>query len=323
MTKFFEPVAKPKRRVQKPASASFAVSPTSQIKFMLVDLSNQEVHVRQFYVLDCLKPQTRLLIGALVQILLYATLPAQWAAVPALAMLFTSVISTVIQVMSPSVNPFKEGVVPGRATAQIPSPNGTCGPTPSNTSVVVFNIGIQINHPLGLLAPHVKTIATFFNTMIADITSRRDELGLLSVSEWRGNDGAAGSSNNTLKVTLYFRDPAKVNAYAQERLHREAWRFFEKVGGEGHVGVYHEMFCVPARGWETVYVNCRPVLLGAAVDEKVATQTTLGKNDSTARRFVRPVLVGCDTPVLNTQYARMGRTEDGLLKDEVADADQS
>jgi fumagillin biosynthesis monooxygenase len=235
-------------------------------------------------------------------------------------MLFTSVISTVFQVMSPSVNPFKEGVISGRATAQIPSPNGTCGPTPSNTPVVVFNIGLQVNHPLGLLAPHVKTIATFFNTMIADITSRSDELGLLSVSEWRGNDAAG--SNNTLKVTLYFGDPAKVNAYAQERLHREAWWFFEKVAGEGHVGVYHEMFCVPARGWETVYVNCRPVLLGAAADEKVEAQRHSKSDSSTTHGFVRPVLVGCDTPVLRTQYARMGRTEDGLLKGGVEGTDQ-
>lgn len=222
-------------------------------------------------------------------------------------MLFISVLSTVIQVMSPSGNPFQDGVVPGRATAQIPSPDGTCGPTPSDASLVIFNIGIQINHPLGLLAPHLKTIGTFFNTMIADITARSDELGLLSVSEWRGNDGAA-ASNNTLKVTLYFRDAAKVNAYAQERLHREAWRFFEKVGGEGHVGVYHEMFCVPAGGWETVYVNCRPVLLGAPVE----TQSKSG--GSVAHGSIRPVLVGCDTPVLKTQYARMGRTEDGRLK---------
>lgn len=216
---------------------------------------------------------------------------------PALALLFTSVITTASQLLGPSsLNPFLDSIVPGRATAQIPSfSDGTYGPAPSNKPLVIFNIGIQANHPLGVLAPAVKPIADYFQAMVGDLLRRRDELGVLSVSEWRGNDADSSAS---LNICFYFRDLEGLHRFAGEALHREAWRYYERVR-PAHVGIFHETFCVPAGGWETIYVNCRPVLLGKGL---VGGQ----KGER------RTVLVDADTPVLKTQYARLGRTEDGV-----------
>ncbi|KAF4945502.1 hypothetical protein FGADI_11865 [Fusarium gaditjirri] len=156
---------------------------------------------------DCFKPQTTLVIGSFIQLALCAVLPLRWAVVPPLAVLFNSIVTTTIQLYSTKLNEYNENVIPGRATAQLPFSNGSFDSTPGSSPVIVFHLGIQANHPLGLAAPGMGQISKYFMAMHSDIASKRDEYGMLSSSTWRGDEK---SSNNTLLLIYYFRDVESV-----------------------------------------------------------------------------------------------------------------
>uniref|UniRef100_A0A0B7K7Z7 Uncharacterized protein n=1 Tax=Bionectria ochroleuca TaxID=29856 RepID=A0A0B7K7Z7_BIOOC len=189
-----------------------------------------------FILLDTLKIRTRILLGALIQLLLCSVLPMR----------------------SPKSSHFQRDVVFGRVTSQLPSGDGSYGTQPARDSVVFFNLGIQYNHPLGVLSNGAYEVSQFYLKMEKDLLARREELGLLSISKWHASER---ESNNTLIITFYFKDVESVHKFAHEELHRKATDFYHKAKFE-HIGVFHETLIVPAKNYETVYVNCRPVLMG-------------------------------------------------------------
>ncbi|EWZ98219.1 hypothetical protein FOWG_02418 [Fusarium oxysporum f. sp. lycopersici MN25] len=256
-----------------------------------------------FMLKDCFKPQTTVVVGSFIQLALCAVLPLRWAVVPPLAVLFNSIVTTTIQLYSTNPNEYNKNVVPGRATAQLPFSTGSFGSTPGASPVVVFHLGIQANHPLGLAAPGMEQISKYFMAMHNDLASKRDEYGMLSSSTWRGDEK---SSNNTLLLIYYFRDIESLHRFAHDELHRKAWDYVNKSKLK-HVGIFHETFNVPAHEYENVYVNCHPVLMGHAT-----VKTTEGGEEE--ERWINS-LVSADTPLLKTQYARMSRDEHGRSKD--------
>ncbi|EWG48368.1 hypothetical protein FVEG_16265 [Fusarium verticillioides 7600] len=216
---------------------------------------------------DCFKPQTTVVVGSFIQLALCAVLPLR------------------------------------RATAQLPFSTGFFGSPPGASPMVVFHLGIQTNHPLGLAAPGMEQISKYFMAMHKDLNSKRDEYGMLSSSTWRGDER---SSNNTLLLIYYFRDLKSLHRFAHDELHRKAWDYVNKSKLK-HVGIFHETFNVPAREYENVYVNCRPVLMG-----HMTVKTAEGVEEE--ERWTNS-LVSADTALLKTQYARMARDEHGSLKD--------
>lgn len=137
--------------------------------------------------------------------------------------------------------------------------------------------------------------------MKKDLRNRREELGLLGMSSWQGDDR---KSNNSLITTMYFKDVESVHKFAHEPLHRQAWDWYD-VKKHSHIGIFHETFCVPAKAWETVYVNCHPVGLGRLA----------AKVDGKEEESWMNSLVSADMPALRTQYARLGRYENGAPKE--------
>lgn len=260
----------------------------------------------QFFLADAFNLRTLVLGGALIQIGLSSILPTRWAIVPASTLLFTSIVKTIFQMLSPRDNLFMKGVIPGRTTAQLPTEFGAFGPDPANQSVVVFHLGIQWNHPLGFFAPGVAEISKHFLAMSQELLLRRDELGLLSVSDWRG---AERGRNNTYLIAYYFKDVESIHRFAHEDLHRMAWDNYASTK-PAHIGVFHETFEVPARAYESMYVNCHPLLLGRGL---VACE------DKEGEEMWVNTLVSADTPALKTQYARMGRDETGVPKPEYSE----
>ncbi|RBQ66385.1 hypothetical protein FVER14953_08165 [Fusarium verticillioides] len=252
---------------------------------------------------DCFKPQTTVVVGSFIQLALCAVLPLRWAVVPPLAVLLNSIVTTTIQLYSTKPNEYNKNVVPGRATAQLPFSTGFFGSPPGASPMVVFHLGIQTNHPLGLAAPGMEQISKYFMAMHKDLNSKRDEYGMLSSSTWRGDER---SSNNTLLLIYYFRDLKSLHRFAHDELHRKAWDYVNKSKLK-HVGIFHETFNVPAREYENVYVNCRPVLMG-----HMTVKTAEGVEEE--ERWTNS-LVSADTALLKTQYARMARDEHGSLKD--------
>ncbi|KAJ4268294.1 hypothetical protein NW762_002357 [Fusarium torreyae] len=271
----------------EPTSRPLTFSPKAQAGFMLK---------------DSIKPHTIIIIGSIIQLALCAILPLRWAAVPPAALLLNSIVTTITQLRSPQPNEYTEAVIPGRTTAQLPFSSGAFGNRPSASSVVVFHLGLQVNHPLGIAAPGFKEIGQHFAAMQQELTIRQDEYGMIGRSNWRGNER---SSNNTLLNVYYFRDVEGLHRFAHCDVHRKAWDFFNKSKLK-HIGVFHETFCVPAKEYENVYVNCHPVLMGRAT----VRTTPVGEDKE---RWTN-ALVSADMPALRTQYARMARDEQGRSK---------
>ncbi|KAF4988018.1 hypothetical protein FDECE_15219 [Fusarium decemcellulare] len=253
---------------------------------------------------DGLKPHTVVLVGSILQLVLCAALPLRWAIVPPAILVLNSAITTILQVQSPKSNEYNENVVPGRATAQLPNSNGDFGNKPGAKPVVVFHLGVQVNHPLGLAAPSFNKVAEYFLAMQKELSNRREDFGMLGFSNWRGDERR---SNNTLLLVYYFRDIEGLHRFAHEELHRKAWDWISKSKLK-HIGIFHETFCVPAHAYETVYVNCHPVMLGRA------SVKTTGVQKEEEETWVNS-LVSADIPTLKTQWARLSGDEKGNPKD--------
>lgn len=240
-----------------------------------------------------------LVAAAAAQLLFCLVLPDGYAVVPPAALLLAFATTALVHRLAPATSrdPYMAGVVPGRATAQIPSAAGTFGPTPAEPGLVVFNLGIQWNHALGPLCPGGPAAARHFLDLHADLMRRRHELGILAASEWRG----AGLGNaSTSNMTYYFRDVESIHRFAHEDLHRKAWTWYNQ-GRFPHIGVFHETFVVPARSYETIYANCVPVGLGRGT-AKCADEQWLN------------TLVNADVPALKTQALRLSRDADMKIK---------
>ncbi|KAK1066067.1 hypothetical protein LTR12_008066 [Friedmanniomyces endolithicus] len=249
-----------------------------------------------FFIKDAFKLQTLLLFGSAIQIALSATLPPRVALLPAALLALYALLTTAAQASYPITNTYMDGILPGRTSAQLPSPStGHYGSAPAAQSIVVFHFGVRFNHPLGLLAPGVKTTIDHFVACNKSIEDRADAYGMLGLSPWRA---AERGSNNTLMMMYYFRDVEGLNKFAHDDVHRKAWDFLAKAGYK-HIGFFHEAFCVPPKAYESIYGNFPPFLMGAAsvkcVDEGTGEKT-----------WVRPV-VSADTASLRSQFGRMGR----------------
>ncbi|HEY1485402.1 MAG TPA: DUF4188 domain-containing protein [Micromonosporaceae bacterium] len=123
----------------------------------------------------------------------------------------------------------------GRMTAQIEG------------DFVVFLIGMRLNKPWKLhkWLPVVWAMAP----MIRELSRNRD-LGLLGMTNWLGPRG-------TLMVQ-YWRSVEQLEAFARDtdRTHRPAWKaFYQKVGTNGDVGIWHESYVVRDGAYETLYGN--------------------------------------------------------------------
>ncbi len=125
----------------------------------------------------------------------------------------------------------------------------------SETPFVVFLIGMRFNK---LWKPHKwAPVLMAMPRMIAEL-ERHPELGFLGADTWFGR---------TTLMVQYWRSFEHLESYARarDRAHLPAWAEFNRaVGGNGDVGVFHETFEVAPGGYESLYANMPPILLGKA-----------------------------------------------------------
>jgi hypothetical protein len=145
-----------------------------------------------------------------------------------------------------------QDILPGRHTANFDEP------------VVVFVIGMRINAFLkfGKWLP----VARAMGPMITELSARPDS-GFL---------GAEFMLRNLRTVVLlqYWRDFDSLEVYARDRdqQHWPAWTAYNKaIGNSGTVGIFHETYCVPRGGFESIYANMVPFGLGAIAGVVPAT----------------------------------------------------
>jgi hypothetical protein len=253
-----------------------------------------------------------LCVGALLQTSLLLVLPTRWAILPSAGFALHGIISTTLQIIFPSLNQFNKDIVRGRVSAQLP--NSTYKPSspetsplfsakPSSSPIVVFHLGVRYNHPLGMFAPGASQVGKFIFAMFESLEVEAQRYGCLGMSPWRGAERA---SNNSTMLCFYFRDVEGLHAFAHDKVHREAWDWWNKwvkETGHGHLGIFHEVFRAAPGEWESVYVDMPPTMLGAA-DVQV-------KNEETGEEEHVVPLVDADNVLLRSQYGRMGRTKGG------------
>jgi hypothetical protein len=144
--------------------------------------------------------------------------------------------------------------------------------------VVVFVIGMRINRfwRFGKWLP----VARAMGPMIEELAAN-PESGFLGFER-------LFASLRTIVLIQYWRDFDSLEAYARDRdaRHWPAWTAFNKaVGNNGTVGIFHETYCVPAGGYETIYGNMPPWGLGKAKGTLAATGS---RNEARSRMRVTP-----------------------------------
>lgn len=137
--------------------------------------------------------------------------------------------------------------------------------------------------------------------MVASLNERREDYGMLSITNWRGQER---QSNNIIMIIAYFRSVDDLNRFAHDEVHRKGWDWyhgFVRETGYRHLGLFHETFLSRAGDYETIYVDTAPTLLGGA-NVRVA-----GGDSKEDGEWLRP-LVSADHPALKSQAKRMGLT---------------
>ncbi|CAK7211043.1 hypothetical protein SEUCBS140593_001034 [Sporothrix eucalyptigena] len=198
------------------------------------------------------------------------------------------------------------GIVPGRSTARIPTSTGRYLAQDKN-GLVVFHFGARFNHPLGVFAPGARTMTKLFRANLSALEENRSEYGLLGADLFRGG-ASTRASNDTILLVLYFRDVHGLQRFACSEAHQEAYRWLGVVttaGQDGssqkypHLSAFHETFVVPADGYETLYINTAPILLGNTYIEK--------EGDDDEQVWLSS-LVDADDARLRTMTARLKRS---------------
>jgi Domain of unknown function (DUF4188) len=113
------------------------------------------------------------------------------------------VSNTLMQLLGLKLDPYSQGLVTGKFSAQLPNDDGTYGPTPATKGVTVLLIGATVNHPLGILAPGFKETGEFMMRMQKDISKRAEEYGMLGSSMWMATE--RDTSNGNMSV-MYFKE---------------------------------------------------------------------------------------------------------------------
>ncbi|CAK7210109.1 hypothetical protein SCUCBS95973_000680 [Sporothrix curviconia] len=281
-----------------------------------------------YIVKDAFRLHTLLAIGAGLQAVLSAAAPKPWCFLPVAIVLGLAPTTTLVQMALAlvsirgrrRVHSFLADAVLGRSTAylsasrqSLPGQEGNCD-SDRNGGLVAFHFGARFNHPLGVFAPGARAMTRLFRATLAALDEDRAVYGLLGGDLFRGG-ASTRASNDTILLVLYFRSVEGLQQFAGSKAHREAFRWLREVTAPGengeqrypHLSAFHETFVVPAGGYETLYINTAPILLGNTFAESMD-----GHGDGHGRgheQEQRPVwvspLVDADDARLRTMAARL------------------
>ncbi|KAK5169403.1 uncharacterized protein LTR77_005378 [Saxophila tyrrhenica] len=194
-------------------------------------------------------------------------------------------------------NIWMEGVQKGVTNAvsggKIVSASGPDG------QIVVFLVGAQVNHALGIFSPGVARFVAYFDDIASNLEQRREEFGMLGASSWIA-DKERSASNDMLYI-YYFRTIKGVNKFAQDASHANGWNWYNKFSKQHkHIALRHELYHVPAGHWSNVFLNSHRTLIGATTykDESLGEWTTMLRSANTKR--------------LRTLWGRMGEGSESL-----------
>lgn len=137
--------------------------------------------------------------------------------------------------------------------------------------LVVFTVGMRINKfwKFGKWVPVFTSMPRMLRELAAD-----PDLGLL--------DSRTMVSGRVIMVVQYWRSEDHLERYAHSQVHahRGFWKWFNRnVKSNGEVGLWHELYKVPAGAYDTSYINMPPYGLAKATKERDATRTDPDDHD--------------------------------------------
>jgi hypothetical protein len=206
---------------------------------------------------DNFTTSTWLLIGATLQIILFS-LPIRpsYALAPALLLLTYRILNNLLICSGLKRNPYMDGVIPSKHTAQYPPTSSNPNPDPASSEICVFLISARCNHPLGLFGPNYKALADHMQHLIFLLEASGPTSGFLGANSYiSANDRPA---SNEIMIVMYFKSYEDLYRFAHEDAHRGAWNWWNglvKDGKDGCLSIAHEVYAVPKGKWENVYVN--------------------------------------------------------------------
>ncbi|EME78778.1 uncharacterized protein MYCFIDRAFT_65345 [Pseudocercospora fijiensis CIRAD86] len=248
---------------------------------------------------DQFEIKTWLALGATFQGLAFVVF-GLWSFIPASLYLLYSLADAYLIILGWKSNPYTRDNIQKKFSAQIPDELGNYGNKPANSDIVVFLIGTRCNHPLGILAPGFKELGGYFQSMTEDLETHAEEFGFLGMTSW------LNSSDRTTKSELlevcYFRSIERLHAFAHSNFHREGWNWWNKTIKEhGHLSIWHETYHVPAKHWESIYVNSHPSGINS-------TTYKITDKETGESRWASPV-VDASKGLLKTSAGRMSRSQ--------------
>ncbi|KAL3466917.1 hypothetical protein BJX64DRAFT_249255 [Aspergillus heterothallicus] len=208
---------------------------------------------------------TWLLAAALIQGIFTWLFPTIFSFVPALLILLYRILDVFLILYGVKPNPYMEGVIQKKFSAQIPFEDGSFGDRPSRDKVTVLMLGSKSNHPLGIFNPPFQKVAQLFNDMVVDLEANRDEYSFITSTRWISNTDSTTNASREIMTIFYFRSLEGVHKFAQGAAHRAGWDWWNKNGKENpEISISHEVYEAQAGKWENLYVNYRPMGLASA-----------------------------------------------------------
>jgi hypothetical protein len=209
---------------------------------------------------DQLPVSTWLVIGALIQGLAHLLLPYRNIVLilPVLLFLSYKLITTLLILMNILPNTYMRDVIPGRTTIVYPDSRGqqeNSGTSP----ICAILLSVVSHHPLGMLAPGYSAVGERFQAMTRELSADASLHGFLGATNWL--NASERATNNEFASIMYFENDEYLHAYAHGKMHTDTmlwWREEEKAGRVKHLGIMHEVFACPEKGWEGIYVNYHP-----------------------------------------------------------------
>ncbi|KAF2270163.1 hypothetical protein CC78DRAFT_528656 [Lojkania enalia] len=241
---------------------------------------------------------TWLTIGACLQCFLLIFLPKNIALIPPFLFLFYRLIRSHLVATGRLRNPHAESVILDRFTTQFPgSFENEEKPKRSGQTIIVLILAITLSHPAGRLAPGVAKVGKYFADIWTLAEAQRQKYGYLgnspemvsqidAMGKYGRRDG--DDRGKTMMWISYWSSLDGLHRFANEGVHREAWKWWEAGASERyqHTGLMHELYEVPAGHWENIYLNFRPFGISNARFPMTKGGTKLGEGNQEEIEFV-------------------------------------
>ncbi|OAP58382.1 hypothetical protein AYL99_07472 [Fonsecaea erecta] len=205
-------------------------------------------------------------------------------------------------------NPYLKDAIMKRNSPQIPDGNGNFHEEAAHEKVVVFLLGLKLNHPLGIFSHNAKTLVDYVAKFEKELETKAPEGGYYGGTNWTNQE-----QNGATEAVLisYWRSIEDIHEFAYGPTHREAWDWWNRTVAENdHIGINHEIFGVDQKQWEGIYINFQPTLLGATTYLRKGDKFIGGKVDD---QWINP-LMDASKGKLRSSAGRLGRNPTQLYE---------